>query len=82
MAEESEEEVYEEREEVDEKDEDSDENSEDFLSGGLGFPFDLVLGNEETLEAFRNAGISEFPVNGEDGVRGEERGVPAVGVLD
>lgn len=69
---------------MDEKEDDSDVNSEDFLSGGLGFPLDFVLGNEETenLFAFGEAGISEFPVNGEDGVSGEERGVPAVGVLD
>lgn len=67
-------------------------------TGGLGLPLprDLVLGREETAgdrgeeddcreEKGEVGGREKAPgltVRGEDGVRGEDTGVPGVGVLD
>lgn len=91
MAEDSED-VQEESEEVEENEDERDEKSEDFLSGtgGLGLPSprDLVLGSEEAAEEEEKGEVGRrekapgLVVRGEDGVRGEDTGVPGVGVLD
>lgn len=72
--------------------------SDVFLSGTGGFVFpsprDLVLGRDETPADTGNSGkegkgevwgVERAPglaVRGEEGVRGEDTGVPGVGVLD
>lgn len=91
MAEDSEE-VQEEREEVEEKEEEREERSDDFLSGTGGFG--LTLGKEEVESGMEDdkeeekgevGGTEKAPglaIRGEEGVAGEETGVPGVGVLD
>lgn len=92
MAEESEE-VQEEREEVEENEEEREEKSDDFLSGtgGFGLPSSrhLVRGREETARGKEEKGevggrlnAPGLTVRGEEGVRGDDTGVPGVGVLD
>lgn len=90
LAEESEE-VQEEREEVEEYEEPREDKRDDFLSGTGGFglpsPRDVVLGREETagVSGKEDGGVGrreEKGETGEDGVRGEDTGVPGVGVLD
>lgn len=90
--------VLEERDEVEENEEEREEKSDDFLSGTGGFVLhslrDLVLGREEAAgdrgkeeerEEENGEGWEKAPglgVRGEEGVMGEETGVPGVGVLD
>lgn len=93
MADDSEE-VQEVREEVEENEEEREEKSDDFLSGSGGFdlssPQDFVLGREETAgdreeEKGETVWWVKAPglgVRGEEGLMGEDTGVPGVGVLD
>lgn len=88
------EEVEEEREEVEENEEEMEDKSEDFLSGSGGFdlssPPDFVFGCEETAgDSEEEKGESVWWLNapglgvrGEEGLMGEDTGVPGVGVLD
>lgn len=69
---------------MEENEEEREEKRDDFLSGTGGFglpsPSDLVLGSEEVAQ--KKGELRGRAVRGEEGVRGEETGVPGVGVLD
>lgn len=82
--------MHEEREDVEENEEERD-RCDDFLSGTGGFglfgPRDFCLDSGVGDEGKKGACVDEngkrgFGVSGEEGVMGEDTGVPGVGVLD